>query len=82
MSVAVFGSGSADPFSETLVYDELVRGVTDEADLEGPNLEATKAFLSINRLCSYFDLIYCSRSLSRAGSSNLGGGGFRTSFGL
>jgi len=55
MSVAVFGSGSADPgFSETLVYDELVRGATDEADLEGPNLEATKAFLSINRLCSYF----------------------------
>jgi len=54
MSVAVFGSGSADPFSETLVYDGLVRGVTDEADLEGPNLEATKAFLSINRLCSYF----------------------------
>ena len=55
MSVVVFGSWGADTgFSETLVYDELVRGATDEADLEGPNFEATKAFLSINRLYSYF----------------------------
>lgn len=75
-------------------------GITDEADLDGPSFEATRAFLSKKRRYSYFavektinmgllrenqrniHLIYCSRSLSRAGSSNLGGGGFLTSFGL
>lgn len=56
--------------------------VTEDADLDGPSFDATRADLSMKRLNSYFDRIYCSSSLSLSASIKFGGGGCRTSFGL
>jgi len=58
------------------------RGETEDADRDGPSLDATSADLSKKLLYSYFDRIYCSRSLSRSASIKFGGGGCRISFGL
>jgi hypothetical protein len=55
ISVAVFGSrevgSNLEGGSTRVVFG---RGVTDEADLDGPSFEATRAFLFKNRLYSYF----------------------------